>query len=395
MPAARKYSGIYIEELPRGARVIGGVSTSITAFVGRTSRGPTNVPWAVTSYVEFENDFGGPGDTNPLAYAVDDFFANGGIEALIVRAVRGDGSPEGLPPDETTYQAAFDALSETDTFNLLCLPPDIITGDVDAAVLQSALKLCDVRRAFLIVDPRSHWSAPGDVLDSNKGLPALGLTEDVARNAAIFFPRIRKVDPARSGRIGTFAPCGAIAGVMARTDALHGVWKAPAGMDAAIKGIQGLSVNVTDQDNEQLTPLGVNCLRTFPGTGPVVWGARTLRGNDQSNDEYKYIPVRRLSLFIEESLYRGTRWVVFEPNDEPLWAQLRVNAGAFLDYLFRQGAFAGNTPRDSYFVKCDAETTTQNDRDLGIVNIEVGFAPLRPAEFVVIKLQLMVDQVGG
>jgi phage tail sheath protein FI len=180
---------------------------------------------------------------------------------------------------------------------------------------------------------------------------------------------------------------------MARTDALHSVWKAPAGQNAAIKGIQGLSVNVTDQDNEQLTSLGVNCLRTFPGTGPVVWGARTLRGNDQSNDEYKYIPVRRLALFIEESLYRGTRWVVFEPNDEPLWAQLRVDVGTFMQHLFHQGAFAGNTPRDGYFVKCDAETTTRNDRDLGIVNIEVGFAPLRPAEFVVIKLQLMASQI--
>jgi hypothetical protein len=391
MPAARTYPGVHIEELSRGARPIEGVATSIAALVGRTLRGPTNIPWTVSSYAEFENDFGGPEDTNSLAYAVDDFFANGGSEAIIVRAVRDDGSPEGLPPDDTTYQAAFEVLSKTEMFNLLCLPPDNGAGDVDVAILQSALKLCDVRRVFLIVDPRSHWSTPSDVLDSNKGLPTLGLNEHTARNAAIFFPHIRKADPARGGQVATFVPCGAVAGVMARTDALHGVWKASAGMDAVIKNVHDLSVKVTDQENEQLTSLGVNCLRSFPGTGPLVWGARTLRGNDQSNDEYKYIPVRRLALFIEESLYRGTRWAVFEPNDEPLWAQIRLNVGTFLHHLFQRGAFAGSTPRDSYFVKCDAETTTTDDRDLGIVNIEVGFAPLRPAEFVVIKLQLTVD----
>jgi phage tail sheath protein FI len=171
------------------------------------------------------------------------------------------------------------------------------------------------------------------------------------------------------------------------------VWKAPAGIDANLSGIQGLQVPLSDEDNGRLNPLGINCLRTFPVVGNVVWGARTLRGADQLADEYKYVPVRRLALFIEESLFRGTQWVVFEPNDEPLWAQIRLNVGAFMQGLFVQGAFQGTTRNKAYFVKCDAETTTQNDINLGIVNIIVGFAPLKPAEFVIIKIQQMAGQV--
>jgi hypothetical protein len=144
-----------------------------------------------------------------------------------------------------------------------------------------------------------------------------------------------------------------------------------------------------------LNPLGVNCLRTFPIIGSVVWGSRTLRGADLLADEYKYVPVRRLALYLEESLFRGTQWVVFEPNDEPLWSQIRLNVGAFMQNLFRQGAFQGKTPSEAYFVKCDKETTTQNDINLGVVNVVVGFAPLKPAEFVIIKIQQMAGQIAA
>jgi phage tail sheath protein FI len=188
-------------------------------------------------------------------------------------------------------------------------------------------------------------------------------------------------------------PCGTVAGIFARTDTQRGVWKAPAGLDAALVDAPKLSVPLTDDENGELNPLGVNCLRAFPVYGRVVWGARTLRGADQLADEYKYIPVRRTALYIEESLYRGLKWVVFEPNDEPLWAQIRLNVGAFMHNLFRQGAFQGTTPREAYFVKCDKETTTQNDINLGIVNVVVGFAPLKPAEFVIIKLQQIAGQI--
>jgi phage tail sheath protein FI len=216
-----------------------------------------------------------------------------------------------------------------------------------------------------------------------------------SKNAAIFFPRLKQPNPLRDNQVETFVPCGVIAGIFARTDAQRGVWKAPAGLDATLIGVPQLSVPLTDAENGELNPLGINCLRSFPVAGRVVWGARTLRGADQLADEYKYIPVRRLALFIEESLYRGTQWVVFEPNDEPLWAQIRLNLGAFMNNLFRQGAFQGRTPQEAYFVKCNSETTTQNDINLGIVNIVVGFAPLKPAEFVVIKIQQIAGQIAA
>jgi phage tail sheath protein FI len=180
---------------------------------------------------------------------------------------------------------------------------------------------------------------------------------------------------------------------MARTDVARGVWKAPAGLDASLNGVQDLQVNLSDLENGELNPLGINCLRSMGVNGRVVWGARTLRGADENADEYKYVPVRRLALFLEESLYRGTQWVVFEPNDEPLWAQVRLNVGAFMQGLFRQGAFQGTTPKDAYFVKCDSQTTTQNDINLGILNVIVGFAPLKPAEFVIISIQQMAGQI--
>jgi phage tail sheath protein FI len=280
------------------------------------------------------------------------------------------------------------ALKKTDLFNLLCIPADVRGGDTDTSVYQAALELCVARRAMLILDPPSAWSSASKV-----DLSILNLSTVSARNAAVFFPRVIESDPARQGQLDTFVPCGIVAGVMARTDSQRGVWKAPAGLDASLNGVQGLSTVLTDDENGVLNPIGVNCLRRFPLSGPVVWGSRTLRGADLLADDYKYIPVRRLALYIEESLFRGTQWVVFEPNDDPLWAQIRLNVGAFMQNLFRQGAFQGKTATDAYFVKCDGETTTQNDINLGIVNIVVGFAPLKPAEFVVIQLQQMAGQI--
>ena len=303
--------------------------------------------------------------------------------------------------DSATYlgveaeKSGLFGLLKTDLFNLLCIPPDSREGDTDKAVYSAALTLCVRRRAMLIVDPPAAWKKAGDIVASNNAaLTALGLNGEAARNAALFFPRLLAPDPQRDGQLDTFAPSGAIAGLMARTDTRRGVWKAPAGVDAAITGVQGLSVSLTNEENGQLNPLGVNCLRVFPIIGSVAWGARTLRGADLLADEYKYIPVRRTALYIEESLYRGLQWVVFEPNDEPLWAQIRLNVGAFMHNLFRQGAFQGSSARDAYFVKCDKESTTQNDINLGIVNVVVGFAPLKPAEFVILKLQQMAGQIA-
>ncbi|MBO9205490.1 MULTISPECIES: phage tail sheath family protein [Niastella] len=286
---------------------------------------------------------------------------------------------------------------DNEPFNLLCIPPPTRELDTDNGVYSNALDLCVKRRAMLLVDPVAAWgdvqSPAVAVSNAATGLTDLNLTGDRARNAALFFPRVLQADPNRDGQLETFVPCGIIAGVMARTDNARGVWKSPAGIDASLNGISGLQVNLSDDQNGQLNPLGINCLRKFPLAGNVVWGARTLRGADEFADEYKYIAVRRTALFIEESLYRGTRWVVFEPNDEPLWAQIRLNIGAFMHGLFRQGAFQGTTPRDAYLVKCDKETTNQNDINQGIVNILVGFAPLKPAEFVIIRIQQMAGQI--
>ena len=215
----------------------------------------------------------------------------------------------------------------------------------------------------------------------------------MSRNAALFFPRLVERDPLRENRLAVFAASGAVAGVMARTDTERGVWKAPAGLAATISGAADLSVPLTDAENGQLNPLGINCLITKPVVGPVVWGTRTRQGHDALASEWKYIPIRRLALFIEESLFRGTQWVVFEPNDEPLWAQIRLNVGAFMHDLFRQGAFQGQTPNEAYLVKVDKETTTQSDINLGVVNIIVGFAPLKPAEFVVLKIKQLAGQI--
>ncbi|MCL4849205.1 MAG: phage tail sheath subtilisin-like domain-containing protein [Acidobacteria bacterium] len=301
------------------------------------------------------------------------------------------------PLDQAAYEGSqanktgLFALEKTDLFNLLCIPPDTRHGTTLQAVYQTALAYCQLRRAMLIVDPPAAWTSAAsarDGLDSD-----IGLTGLAARNAALYFPRVIQADPLLGGQLDTFVPCGVVAGVFARTDTTRGVWKAPAGIDAALRGTQGLSVKLTDAENGLLNPLGINSLRAFPITGRVVWGARTLRGADLLADEYKYVPVRRLALYIEESLYRGTQWVVFEPNDEPLWAQIRLNVGAFMQNLFRQGAFQGSSPREAYFVKVDRETTTQNDINLGIVNIVVGFAPLKPAEFVVIKIQQIAGQI--
>jgi phage tail sheath protein FI len=282
-------------------------------------------------------------------------------------------------------------LEKADLFNLLCIPPFTRDSDVAQSTWDAAVKYCEDRRALLIVDPPSNWKEVANVTDSRTGVDRLNLRK---KNAAIYFPRLKMADPLQENRLEEFVPCGVVAGIYARTDANRGVWKAPAGIEATLTGVRELSVKLTDGENGQLNPLGVNCLRNFPVIGNVVWGARTLEGADRLASEWKYVPVRRMALFIEESLYRGTQWVVFEPNDEPLWAQIRLNVGAFMQNLFRQGAFQGKSPREAYLVKCDKETTTQNDINLGIVNIVVGFAPLKPAEFVIIKIQQLAGQIA-
>jgi len=322
------------------------------------------------------------------------------LDRLVPTLPRAAGGIDSDLLDGLTYLGSEDqktgiyALAKADLFNLLCIPPDSLDPTEDGwnvpiDVYPEAIDYCTRRRAMMIIDSPSTWTdqfRQGKITEIDLGY--LGNFGEEARNAAVYFPRVVKADPLLNGHLGVFAPCGIIAGVMARTDRERGVWKAPAGLDASLNGINGLEVKVTDPENGVLNPIGINCLRSFPVTGMVVWGARTMRGADQLADDYKYIPVRRLTLFIEESLYRGTQWAVFEPNGEPLWSSLRVNINDFMSDLSRQGAFY------SYYVKCDKTTTTQSDIDRGIVNVVVAFAPVKPAEFVVLQIQQLAGQTA-
>jgi phage tail sheath protein FI len=274
-------------------------------------------------------------------------------------------------------------------FNLLCVPGETSKLGASAAVLAQLQAFCVQERAFLIVD--------SDITDTYSNLqkngPSSAIIAANSTNAALYFPWVQAPDPLFGNRLTYFPPCGFVAGIFAATDATRGVWKAPAGIDAGLTGASGLQYTLTDLENGGLNVLGINSLRQFSTYGNVVWGARTLQGSDQAGSQWKYIPIRRLALYIESSLYEGTQWVVFEPNDEPLWGQIRLNVGAFMQGLFLQGAFEGSTPAQAYFVKCDSENNPQASIDLGIVNILVGFAPLYPAEFVVIQIQQIAGQL--
>ncbi|HWB78716.1 MAG TPA: phage tail sheath subtilisin-like domain-containing protein [Nannocystaceae bacterium] len=529
MSVAYTAPGVYIRELPRDSRTIVGVSTSRTAFVGAALRGPVEVPTLVTSFADFERRFGGLWAASALGFAVQQFFQNGGGEALIVRVVNrapdvpdppapdpptpdpgAKSSRAGLPkqgggtvvtlaaaspgvwgdrlrarvsveeltateisaglfhlelleldaagntaaqerfvrvtstpgaaraldrllesesalarvdgtmaagvpvPHSGTTTTAFvggsdgdaprvtedvigspsartgmHALLAADLFNLLCIPlATWATSNTDVIAMWNAgIALCNERRAVLIVDPPSDWNTPAKA--------ATGMaTASWARgsNAAAYFPRVIATDALQEGRLRDFPPCGVVAGTIARIDAERGVWKSPAGIEANLLGVPDITVPMTDIEQGELNKLGLNVLRRFPVTGVVVWGARTREGADVLASQWKYLAVRRLALYLEESLFRGNQWAVFEPNDEPLWSQLRLSITSFMHGLFRQGAFAGTSARQAYFVRCDHDTTTQADIDRGVVNIIIGFAPLQPAEFVVIKLQQLAAE---
>lgn len=528
MPIEVNYPGVHAEELPSGQHTITPVATNIAAFVGRAPFGPTDEPTTIFSFGDFQRQYGGLQFDYPLSYAVQDFFANGGSQAIIARlfepndgdgvarlkfsgrspqlvlsaanpgewgnylaasvdnvgisdatakqfaeyhltaadlfnltltrrdahgqiiaterylnlAVKSDGPSvnfpnridravksmsnlarvdrlSAVPPNDGTdaqgiggnigtylsteaylgnrnAKSGLYLLEKAALFSLLCIPPDrrILPDtpeseqDLEQLVRQAAASYCTDRRAFYIVDPPVAWknkAAQGQLSGISPddlgidGANRAGI--EVARNAAVYFPRICKEDLLMKSREALFAPSGAIAGVMAVTDVARGVWKAPAGVNAGIANVTKLEINLTDDENGQLNPLGINCLRTFPVIGTVVWGARTLRGADRFEDDYKYVAVRRLTLFIEDSLMCGTQWAAFEPNNESLWSSLRLSVNSFLADLARQGAFY------NYQVTCDATTTTQEDIDNGIVNILVQIAPVKPAEFIVLQIQ--------
>jgi Bacteriophage tail sheath protein len=332
---------------------------------------------------------GGAGFTSatPDLGATDQIFDGPAGQPAAVALVGGGDGGDPLPAD---YDAAYQRIEEeVDLFNLLILPKsvgDTATPSVRSTLWGAASSFCQRKRAFLIADLEPQPQTPDGVLQS---LPAIrtGVVKD---HTGVWWPQVTVVS---DGVRKDIDPSGSVAGVMARIDGSRGVWKAPAGLEADIRGVLGVRVPMSDEQNGLINPEAINAVRAFPA-GVVSWGARTLDGFDNSgNTDYRYVPVRRFALFIEESLVRGLRFAIFEPNDEPLWAQLRLAGGAFMNSLFRRGAFAGRTAREAYFVKADAETTTPQDQALGVVNVLVGFAPLRPAEFIVITVQQLAGQV--
>jgi uncharacterized protein len=367
--------------------LIDGVATSITAFIGSALRGPTELPGSVNSFADFERLYGGLWAQSTLGYAVQQFFLNGGSQASIVR-VEGDGNGGITDAD---IIASLPILEKVDLFNLLCIPPlKRHGGDLGKTTWGAAIAYARSRRAFVIVDPPERWATADDVLDTATGVTSVVTAAD---NVAIYFPRILVNDPLTQTP-DSFAPSGAIVGIFAETDLKRGVWTAPAGIEATMQGVLGISLGgnadpgkLSDADSGRLNLAGINSLRNVPTSGTVLWGARTLKGTDAQASDWKYIPVRRLAYHIEESVVRGIKWAAFEPNGQALWAQIALSVNTFMQTLFGQGAFLGATPSEAYFVKCDNTTTTPADMASGIVNIVIGFAPTHPAEFVTLTLQ--------
>jgi hypothetical protein len=305
-----------------------------------------------------------------------------------------------LPPTGSTVFNSSDfvnvfkldsSLDKVSIFNLLVIP-----GVADNGIWSTALAFCERKQAFLILDPPAQAiAAPDSSVTPSRWIADLTDTQvPKSQNGAIYFPYLRSTDPLTGNAIA-LPPSGFVAGIYARTDLNRGVWKAPAGLETTVLGTTGVveQGRMTDQRQGTLNPKGINCLRSFPGVGTVVYGARTLVAEITALQQWRYVPVRRMTLFIEQTLYRNLGWVVFEPNDEPLWAAIRTSIEGFMLSLFNQGAFQGATPSQSFQVKCDKSTTTQTDIDNGIVNIIVAFAPLKPAEFVIIKIAQLAGQV--
>jgi phage tail sheath protein FI len=389
MPRRLTYPGIYVKEVSSGIRAIEGVATAITVFIGWSPAGRTDKAVRVGSFDDYKNAFGGLHEESLLGHAVWHFFANGGRDALIIRIAEAeDGNPAALTPDDPAFAEILldrgrgvHLLDEVDLFNLLCVP-----GFSEPTALQTLQQFCLHRRAFLIIDSGKAETA-GTVLSGS----ATQLVSSDSMNAALYFPWVEASDPVTL-QTEAYPPCGFVAGIMARTDASEGVWKAPAGVSATLMDASGPAQSVTDRENTTFNAHAVNCIRSFPSLGTVCWGGRTLHGQQTRGSEWKYVNVRRTALFIEESLLRGLKWVVFEGNDENLWQRIRQAVEAFMENLFRKGAFQGAKASEAFFVKCDRETMTQKDVDRGRVHLLVGFAPLKPAEFVLLHLTL---KAGG
>ncbi len=369
MPANPSYPGVYIQEVSTGPKPIAGVSTATTAFIGTAKRGPLHRAKHVTSFLEYKQTFGDLAAGSEMSYAVMQFFANGGTDAWIVRVPKSGTAKSGL----TLKTTDFNALNAASDVSLLCVP-----GVNDPSSLAAADSYCKANRMFLIVDAPRSATSPTDMLGAVSDLPQ-------SESAAVYYPWINIVLSTGASRLS--APSGTIAGMYARIDNARGVWKAPAGNEATLAGVQSLERDLTDAENGALNSQGVNCLRSFAEQGILAWGARTLITSQQANSEWKYVNIRRLFIYLERSIDEGLQWVTFEPNDENLWAKVRLNVNEFLTGLFRAGALQGSKQDEAFYVRCDRSTMTQGDINNGRLICEIGFAPIKPAEFVIFRIQ--------
>lgn len=420
--------GVYVEEVPGGARPIGAVGTSTAAFLGQAPdpSAPEGRPVAVNSWSQFVRTFcGDAAQGTPLSSAVHGFFENGGGRCYVVHMP--EGSPLGGGARQRTGLRALESLDEV----AIVAAPGYTGPDAWEALLGHCEKLED-RVAVLDVAPTvddvevltrvarggdpgverprarsepGEGETSGDGDDDGSGAPppepepgpAAGAGGGRPRQSAYgaaYFPHLVVQDPLSGGRLVT-PPSGHLAGVWARTDLTRGVHKAPA--NEPVRGATDLTYGVTREEQSLLNPAGINCIRFFPGEGILVWGARTL---DAEASEWRYLPVRRLFNMVKESIGNGTRWIVFEPNDYILWRSIRRDISAFLTRVWRDGALFGRRPEEAFFVKCDEETNPPEVRDAGQVVAVIGVAPVKPAEFVVFKLSQWsggaeIETVGG
>jgi phage tail sheath protein FI len=300
-------------------------------------------------------------------------------EVLTVHA-GSDGDPI---TNDQPYISGLQRLNRLDDVNLIAVP-----GIGSAVLVGAGVNYCAQRSlsdCFFIGDMSQDDDT---VLEAETFMASVSPKNSYG---AVYLPWLKMLDPnGLSSEPVLVPPSGYVAGIYARSDAQRGAWRAPAGTSLGLGGAVGLAVDLTDVEQGNLNPKNINVIRNFTGSGIVVWGSRTI----SSDAEYNYVPVRRMAIFLRVSIYRGIQWAVFEPNDEPLWGQLRLNIRSFMTTLFRRGAFQGVTASDAFFVKCDSETTTQADIDAGVVNVLVGFAPLKPAEYVVVRISQRTGQTA-
>ncbi len=378
----REYPGVYVQPLS-DPKSVSGAPTSVVAFIGRTQAGAAGSAITVTDLASYISQLGPVSAGLPLSLAVRDFFDNGGFEAIVFSI----GAPA-TPLTEAAWLAAVNGLGEEPAFNILALTPDVLGEDIPASVTEAAATRCAALGAMAVLGPLAAWQTAfeADNLTSVSADDLGPLSLSSRQSAAVYFPNLIVPDPLTAAPI-TVSPVGAVAGVWVATDLAKGVWAAPAGIQTGLNGVLDLAAKLNDSQNQTLASGGINAVRSIVNYGQVLWGAHTLSGVTGSIDPYRYIQVRRTVTYIEQSLKESLNWVVFEPDDQKLWAGITAEVDGFLNTLWQAGALFGSSSGSAYKVVCDATNNTAADVANGVVNVILELALLAPAEFLVVELQ--------